>query len=68
MTLGFLSKLSNAKLRALSGGYPKCPRCKNEIVDDGTNRHKIGSELVCEDCYYEALGELIEKHPIGLPR
>ncbi len=44
---------------------PKCGDCK-AIVD--SNEYHVGKKLVCSDCYFDAFGEEIEKHPIGIPR
>ena len=43
-----------------------CPECKiNQITQDDCNC--IDRKRVCDDCYYDALGEAIEKHPIFTP-
>ena len=73
MTLGQLSKMSDAEIAAFSRGHNQCPRCKGRIdlgPDTGqphrvTDRGK--AEFICDDCYYDAVGELVEEHPIGVP-
>ena len=29
--------------------------------------YTINEEFVCQDCYFEKLGEIVESHPIGRP-
>ena len=47
----------------------KCDICGEDIHfqcnDDDPKR--ISGKPVCEDCYYERLGEMMEQHPIGFP-
>ena len=47
----------------------KCAKCK-VVLDYSTaeGRHEIDDRPVCDDCYFDALGELIEQFPIGRPR
>jgi uncharacterized protein (DUF983 family) len=47
----------------------KCTNCGNNIYLQSSDDepHKIDNTPVCETCYFNALGECIEKHPIGLP-
>lgn len=40
-----------------------CPICKENQAGD----LRIDGHRVCEDCYYEGLGELVEKSPIINP-
>lgn len=42
----------------------KCPSCQQPL--DALDRQEPYPNGWCSDCYYEALGEEIEKHPIGL--
>ena len=46
-----------------------CSKCEADLGPrvDGEHR-QIGKKLVCEDCYWDAFGAEIDKHPIGLPR
>ena len=45
---------------------PKCLKCKRPLhtVDPDDEHYPNGW---CSDCYYEALGEEIEQHPICSP-
>jgi hypothetical protein len=58
--------LSDEERRA---AYPSltetCAKC--ERPDNGALPASFpdAGERVCEDCYFEALGALVEKHPIG---
>ena len=42
---------------------PKCARCGHVLA--GEERKKTAEGILCDDCYYEALGGEIELHPIG---
>jgi len=42
--------------------------CKKEIRTAITGRHQISKGDMCSDCYYDALGALVEQHPILSPR
>lgn len=42
----------------------KCPICKQPYAAHG-ERYKIGDQETCSGCYFDALGELVEQHPIG---
>lgn len=46
---------------------PRCPKCGKGISHNEEPR-QIDSEFVCEDCYFSALSDVLEQHPIGLPR
>lgn len=47
----------------------KCSECECDIYlqcsDD--DPYKISGKPVCETCYFDKLGEVVEKHPIGFP-
>lgn len=45
----------------------KCTKC-GCAVDYATGRHRIGIGNVCDDCYFELLGELIENQLVTLNR
>ena len=50
--------------------FPKvvCGECKAELdFLDKEGNYKIGEKQVCQACFFGALGEEIEKHPIGHP-
>lgn len=59
------------ELRSQLPDYKKCSRCPNPLFNSydssDTEPYKIGEELVCRNCYFDALGEEIEQHPIGVP-
>lgn len=42
-----------------------CSICKSHLDLQESRLTDLGE--VCEDCYFEALGELIEQHPICSP-
>lgn len=38
-----------------------CPNCKTEVlVPSEEMRNKVGDISVCDDCYYESLGQVVE--------
>jgi len=72
-----LSKLSDRrvfrKLQKSVSSIGKCGICKKPITDvhpDEVRMIKIGgkSKPVHDDCYFEKLGDEVEKHPICSPR
>jgi hypothetical protein len=42
----------------------RCPHCGVLLQETITGKRWEGDHEVCSDCYYEKLGEAIEKHPI----
>jgi len=44
-----------------------CTKCGYKWESDG-ECNRINNKPVCSDCYFEAMGDLVEKRPIGLPR
>lgn len=42
-----------------------CGHVLDVMSKEGT--YKIGDNQVCQDCYFEKLGGLVEQHPIGRP-
>lgn len=68
-TLGDLAKLTHKQIKQLCPAE-KCKICGQEIQFESNDDpgHTIGEKLVCEDCYYTAMGDEIEKHPLGIPR
>ncbi len=46
---------------------PQCQRPKNHHPDED-EQFTVAGNSVCENCYYEGLGEIVEKHPITSPR
>jgi hypothetical protein len=46
-----------------------CPKCKRPLqLSSGDELMEILERGYCDDCYYEMMGEEIEKHPICSPR
>ena len=41
-----------------------CTKCKRKWESDG-DCYRINDKPVCSDCYFDALGDIIEKYPIG---
>jgi uncharacterized Zn finger protein (UPF0148 family) len=44
-----------------------CTKCGKDIQPFFTGRKKIDGKIYCKNCYYNELGDIIEKYPIGLP-
>jgi hypothetical protein len=44
-----------------------CSKCKEKLLyihpDLEYTRHKIDGKNVCDDCWFNALGDLVEKYP-----
>lgn len=49
-------------------GVCNCAQCGRELREAITGNRRFDKQFVCSDCYYEALGEVIEQHPIAGPR
>lgn len=47
--------------------YPRCSKCGKQLKHSFDKR-KINDKLYCKKCYYEELSNVVEKHPIGVPR
>jgi hypothetical protein len=43
----------------------QCCSCHKPIQTAITGCNKTGDGFKCDDCYFDDLGDLIEKHPIG---
>lgn len=43
-----------------------CKKCKGRIDKQENSICNIPKDI-CADCYYNELGDIIEKHPIGIP-
>ncbi len=47
----------------------KCSRCPKPLFEihesTDTEPYQIAGKPVCKECYFEALGDEVEKHPIG---
>ncbi len=46
-------------------GDTKCVKCKVLIVESTTGIQQVAEGYMCDDCFYQALGDEIDKHPIG---
>jgi len=46
---------------------PRCD-CGEEITEHPDEWYRISGRAVCSDCYFNGLGEIIEEHPIYVPR
>ncbi len=45
-----------------------CPKCGNELkVDDKDGNYRIGGQQVCADCYFDGIGEEVERAPVVNP-
>jgi hypothetical protein len=65
--LSELAKMTDEQIRNLSPGT-KCVACGCRIQRTITGEQQTSDGPVCDDCYYKQLGEVIDKHPLGLPR
>lgn len=54
------------------GEFPKgnicAGTCRKEVSTATTGRHWTAKGDMCSDCYYNALGAIVEQHPIFSPR
>ena len=57
------------ELRKQLPPHEKCSKCPNPLfnysVSSDEEPYRIGGLPVCKECYFDALGEEVEKHPIG---
>lgn len=68
MTLEDLKNMTPEQLKALAPAS-KCAKCGVDLVDGANStRQTIYKASVCDDCYYDELGKIIEEHPLGLPK
>jgi hypothetical protein len=42
-----------------------CKQCKKTIETDGEDIHITNDGDFCDDCYYDRLGDIVEKYPIA---
>jgi len=61
------------RLRAQLPEPQRCTKCPNPLFDtmksSDEEPYRIGGKPVCRECFFNELGEEIERHPIGfLPR
>jgi len=60
--------IDNPKLLdELISSKDKCCYCKTPLSTTLTGKIEISLGMCCSDCYFEKLGEEIEKHPIVNP-
>ena len=52
-------------LEDLMVGRTKCCACHRLEEAFEEPWHQTSSGLMCDDCYYKAMGEEIEEHPLG---
>lgn len=43
----------------------RCAKCQVPLQSTVTGRRPSAEGPVCEDCYFDLLGDLVEQHPIG---
>lgn len=68
MKLGELLKMKTTEERAaLCPGTP-CADCGVRLQGAITGRQQTAYGELCDDCYYERIGDLVEEFPIGIPR
>lgn len=46
---------------------PTCCECGVTIQKWRTGEHRTEQGMMCNECFYDKLGEIIEAHPIGSP-
>jgi len=46
----------------------KCVFCGVTLDDTTTGRREVKAGCACGDCYFEKLSDLLEEHPVGIPR
>lgn len=64
MTIKQLNEMTEEQ-RMKFCGVPKCHVCKEYIKEHPDEYIYLSDDIVCPDCYYEALGDFIEQNPIG---
>lgn len=59
----------NMTLAEVAALFPeqKCTRCRGGIEEHSDDQYYISEKPVCSDCYFEVLGNFIEKHPLYYP-
>ncbi|VVB82219.1 Uncharacterised protein [uncultured archaeon] len=56
-----LQKSLEKKVAVVKEDKCKCGRVFDTHPDE--QQYKIGKEVVCSDCYYDSLGDFLEKNP-----
>ena len=46
----------------------RCVRCGVYLQENRTGNRKTANGDVCSDCYFQAIGEELDRHPISVPR
>lgn len=54
--------------KASAAKTEKCAQCGVALQEAVTGYRKVGKESYCSDDYFDVLGQLVEAHPVGLPR
>ena len=44
---------------------PGCSSCGTPLSVEVTGIHRCAQGLLCDDCYFTALGEVLEAYPVG---
>jgi len=62
----FLSERASRKKSLI--GVQRCAKCSVALQETVTGCRPSENGLVCSDCYFDALGVELDKHPIFMPR
>jgi len=55
--------------RLLTGGkVTKCACCGERLQESTTGNRPTKDGPMCSKCFYEAVGKIIDHHPLGIPR
>ena len=52
-------------LEELRAQQPSCKVCGVVLQETITGKRSVPGGYACSDCFYEVLGEVVEKHPIA---
>jgi hypothetical protein len=47
-------------------GQERCATCKVDLRENITG-YRCATGASCSDCYFDALSELVESNPVGIP-
>jgi hypothetical protein len=67
MSIKELTQLEDAELLALCQPTA-CSVCGVKLHESKTGMRRIAGRCVCSDCYFNAFGDELDAHPIGIPR
>jgi hypothetical protein len=56
------------KIDSLRLNTQKCPYCNVPLQETITGKRPTPKGDACSDCYYEQIGEAIERHPVASAR